>query len=61
MYLKAFYHFYLSTFLLSQTSHGRYVIKIPKGFNFEERVREVEEELGMPLKDRIPIRYGHPK
>ncbi|RUS74668.1 hypothetical protein EGW08_017574, partial [Elysia chlorotica] len=42
------------------TSHGRYVIKIPKGFNFEERVRQVEDELGMPLKDRIPIRYGHP-
>ncbi|XP_035827655.1 paraplegin isoform X2 [Aplysia californica] len=42
------------------TSKGRYVIKIPKGFNFEERVRQVEDELEMPLKDRIPIKYGYP-
>jgi len=37
-----------------------YVIKIPKGFDFEERVREVEDELGMSLKDRVPIKYNYP-
>ncbi|CAL1533622.1 unnamed protein product [Lymnaea stagnalis] len=43
-----------------QLAHGRYVIKIPKGFNFEEKIRQVEDELGMPLKERIPIKYGYP-
>lgn len=37
-----------------------YIIKIPKGFNFEERVREVEDQLGMSVKDRVPIKYSYP-
>ncbi|KAH9502682.1 Paraplegin [Bulinus truncatus] len=43
-----------------QPAHGRYLIKIPKGFNLEEKIRQVEDELNMPLKDRVPIRYGYP-
>uniref|UniRef100_A0A0B7A7D2 AAA+ ATPase domain-containing protein n=1 Tax=Arion vulgaris TaxID=1028688 RepID=A0A0B7A7D2_9EUPU len=38
----------------------QYMIKIPKGFNFEEKVRQVEDELNIPLKDRIPISYVYP-
>ncbi|XP_059149697.1 paraplegin-like isoform X2 [Physella acuta] len=43
-----------------QATRGKFVIKIPKGFNFEERIRQVEDELNIPLKDRIPIKYGYP-
>ncbi|CAG5130910.1 unnamed protein product, partial [Candidula unifasciata] len=42
------------------THRTHYMIKIPKGFNFEEKVRQVEDELNIPLKDRIPITYVYP-
>ncbi|XP_055890271.1 paraplegin-like isoform X1 [Biomphalaria glabrata] len=42
-----------------QPARGRFLIKIPKGFNFEEKIRQVEDDLNMPLNDRIPIRYGY--
>ena len=48
-------------FFIFQSPRNMYVIKIPKGFDFEERVREVEDELGMSLKDRVPIKYNYPK
>lgn len=38
------------------TSKKQFLIKIPKGFKFEERIRQVEDQLGLPIEETIPIK-----
>lgn len=42
------------------SSRNEFLLKVPKGFDFEERVRSIEDALSMKQVDRVSIEYQYP-